>query len=75
MSLHPKAFFILEALVPGSGWHEPNILFIREDDGRYRIASGDDIAWVNEKTPNFFEETLDAGYCEQCGAKQISRYR
>ena len=75
MSFQPKAFFIIEALVPGSGWHQPNMLFIREDDGRYRIATGGDIEWINESVPDFFKQTFDDGYCEECGAKQIHRIR
>lgn len=75
MTFDPDHFLVLEALVPGQGWTEPTALFIREDDGRYRLASGADIALVRERFPNFFRHTLDAGYCEECGAKQIDRLR
>lgn len=72
MSFQEKVFFIPEALVPGLGWSEANVVFIREEDGRYRIASGEDIAWIHDKAPNFFRQTLDKGWCQECGAKLIS---
>ena len=72
MSFQEKVFFLPEALVPGRGWCEANVLFIREDDGRYRIASGADIAWVHERAPKFFRQTVDEGSCAECGAKLIA---
>lgn len=75
MIFDPEYFLALEVVVPGQGWAEADTLFIREKDGRYRIASADDISSVRERFPDFFRRNLDADHCEQCGAKQIDRLR
>jgi hypothetical protein len=72
MSFQEKVFFVTDVLLPGGGWRSANSVFIREEDGRYRVASGADLAWVHERAPKFVRKTLDEGYCEECGASLIS---
>jgi hypothetical protein len=45
--------FIERAFVPGAGEVTPNLILIREDDGRYRRATGADLTWLNENAPDW----------------------
>jgi hypothetical protein len=72
MSFHEKVFFVTDVLLPSGRWHAVNSVFIREEDGRYRLSSGTDLAWIHERAPKFLRKTLDEGYCEECGASLFS---
>lgn len=72
MIFGPDHFYISEALVPGKGWSNADAIFIREADGRYRLASGADLTEMHKRFPQFFRRTLDAGYCEECGTRLVT---
>ena len=45
--------FVERAIVLGEGDIDVKLFLIREDDGRYRRATGADLSWLNEHAPKF----------------------
>jgi hypothetical protein len=49
----PEVMFIEHAVIPRRGERTVNLLLVREADGRYRRATGQDLTALYESFPNF----------------------